>query len=114
MPLVRTVEEVRQLVQHSKFPPWGQRGFGSLLAQERFNPNPRAAEYFQQANDALLLIIQIETKEALDSVDDIAAVEGVDALFIGPFDLGEPHTFPKLHALLIRQESISVTPSSMG
>lgn len=45
-------------------------------------------EYLYQANDALITIIQIETKEAFDSVEDIASVDGVDALFIGPFDLG--------------------------
>lgn len=50
---------------------------------------PSFTEYLQQANDALLTIVQIETKEALESVDEIAAVEGIDALFIGPFDLGQ-------------------------
>ena len=45
-------------------------------------------EYLQQANDGLLTMVQIETKEALLAVDDIAAVEGIDVLFIGPFDLG--------------------------
>ncbi|KAL7621983.1 hypothetical protein AAE478_007484 [Parahypoxylon ruwenzoriense] len=88
VPLVRTVEEARQLVQDAKFPPKGRRGFGSLLALERFTPNPTLTEYLYQANDALVTIIQIETKEAFDSVEDIAAVDGVDALFIGPFDLG--------------------------
>lgn len=42
----------------------------------------------QQANNALLTIVQIETKEALENVDAIAAVPGVDVLFVGPFDLG--------------------------
>lgn len=50
---------------------------------------PTLTEYLQQANDTLVTIIQIETKEALDAVDDIAAVDGVDALFLGPFDLGK-------------------------
>ncbi|KAK5011628.1 hypothetical protein LTR60_004730, partial [Cryomyces antarcticus] len=47
-----------------------------------------AGEYLQQANDALVTIVQIETKEALHSVAAIAAVPGVDVLLIGPFDLG--------------------------
>lgn len=50
---------------------------------------PTLSEYLEQANDAILTILQIETREALESVDEIAAVEGVDALFIGPFDLGK-------------------------
>lgn len=89
MPLLRTAEEARQLVQSAKFPPLGRRGFGSPIAMERFNPVPTFTEYLQQANDALVTMVQIETREALESVDEIAAVEGIDVLFIGPFDLGE-------------------------
>lgn len=55
---------------------------------ERFNPIPTFTEYLQQANDTLVTMVQIETQEALDAVDEIAAVDGVDVLFIGPFDLG--------------------------
>ncbi len=50
---------------------------------------PSFTEYLQQANDALLTMVQIETKDALEAVDEIAAVDGVDVLFIGPFDLGK-------------------------
>ncbi|KAI0891121.1 Pyruvate/Phosphoenolpyruvate kinase-like domain-containing protein [Annulohypoxylon nitens] len=94
VPLIRTAEEARQLVRDAKFPPLGNRGFGSLLALERFSPNPTLTEYLYQANDALITIIQIETKEAFDSVEDIASVDGVDALFIGPFDLGNNIGYP--------------------
>lgn len=89
VPLLRTPEEARQLVQSAKFPPLGRRGFGSPIATERFNPEPSFTQYLQQANDALLTIVQIETKEALESIDEIAAVDGIDVLFIGPFDLGK-------------------------
>lgn len=97
VPLLRTVEEARQLVQSAKFPPLGRRGFGSPIAPERFNPVPSFTEYLQQANDALLTIVQIETKEALECVDEIAAVEGIDVLFVGPFDLGESAPIPRSH-----------------
>jgi 4-hydroxy-2-oxoheptanedioate aldolase len=50
--------------------------------------NVSISEYLQQANDALITIVQIETKEALDTVEQIATVPGVDVLLIGPFDLG--------------------------
>ena len=50
---------------------------------------PSFTDYLQQANDSLLTIVQIETKEALESIDEIAAVEGIDVLFVGPFDLGQ-------------------------
>lgn len=88
MPLVRTVEQVKNLVQSAKFPPKGTRGFGSPLAPERFTPTPTFTEYLEHANDALLTIVQIETREALEVVDEIAAVDGLDVLFVGPFDLG--------------------------
>lgn len=55
---------------------------------------PTLSEYLQEANDIIVTIIQIETKEALDAVDEIAAVEGVDALFLGPFDLGKELELP--------------------
>lgn len=88
MPLLRTVKEAEDLVQAAKFPPLGRRGFGSPIAMERFSPMPTFTQYLQQANDTLLTIVQIETQEALDAVDQIAAVDGIDVLFIGPFDLG--------------------------
>lgn len=47
-----------------------------------------STDYLQQANDALLTIVQIETKEALENVEAIGAVPGIDVLFVGPFDLG--------------------------
>ncbi len=89
MPLLRTVEEAKQLVLSAKFPPQGRRGFGSPFAMQRFTPEPTMTEYLQQANGSLLTMVQIETQEALDAVEEIAAVPGIDVLFIGPFDLGE-------------------------
>jgi 4-hydroxy-2-oxoheptanedioate aldolase len=72
----------------AKFPPQGTRGFGSPFPQERFHPDLRSTDYLHQANDSLLTIVQIETKEALENIDGIAAVPGIDVLFVGPFDLG--------------------------
>lgn len=89
VPLIRSVDEVKQVVAASKFPPAGRRGFGSPIAMQTFGNNssiPSFTEYLQQANDSLLTMVQIETKEALDAVEEIAPL--VDVLFIGPFDLG--------------------------
>lgn len=88
VPLLYTVEDAKRLVRSAKFPPQGNRGFGSPFPQERFVPSMGAAEYLQQANDSILTIVQIETKEALENVDEIAALPGIDVLFVGPFDLG--------------------------
>ncbi|CAG8973984.1 hypothetical protein HYALB_00011562 [Hymenoscyphus albidus] len=88
VPLLYTVEDAQKLVRSAKFPPQGTRGFGSPFPAERFDPLLGATDYLQQANDSILTIVQIETKEALDDVDAIAAVPGIDVLFVGPFDLG--------------------------
>ncbi|KAM0549859.1 hypothetical protein ACHAPJ_009106 [Fusarium lateritium] len=88
VPMLRTPGDAREVVRLAKFPPFGVRGFGSPLAPERFNPCPSLMDYYKFANDVLLTIIQIETREALDSISEIASVEGVDVLFVGPFDLG--------------------------
>ena len=71
VPLLRTAQDARDLVQSAKFPPVGQRGFGSLLSMEKFG-GITPAEYLQQANDSLLTIVQIETKEALQNVHSLA------------------------------------------
>ncbi|KAH7141901.1 HpcH/HpaI aldolase/citrate lyase family protein [Dactylonectria macrodidyma] len=88
VPLARSVQQVKDLVKSTKFPPQGSRGFGSPFTMQCFSPKPTMGEYLQQANDSLLTIVQIETQEALNDVDMIAAVDGLDVLFIGPFDLG--------------------------
>lgn len=88
--------------------PVGNRGFESLLAVEKFvEQHPHGGEvieitgmeYLQQANDSLVIAVQIETKAALENVREIAAVPSVDVLFIGPFDLsvniGHPITNPE-------------------
>lgn len=87
-PLLRTAEDAKAIVRSAKFPPHGQRGFGSPFPMEKFDPQLTSTDYLQQANSALVTAVQIETQEALDSVDEIAAVDGIDVLFIGPFDLG--------------------------
>lgn len=96
----------------------GRRGFGSPIAMERFNPVPTFTEYLQQANDALVTMVQIETKEALEAIDEIAAVDGIDVLFIGPFDLGKPSPMSPLPIRVQtdkkQKPTTSGTPSSTG
>ncbi|KAI0152146.1 Phosphoenolpyruvate/pyruvate domain-containing protein [Hypoxylon sp. NC0597] len=100
IPLLRSVEEAKKIVSAAKFPPQGQRGLGSPFAMERFNPVPTMTEYLQHANDSLLTMVQIETQEALDAVEEIAAIPGIDVLFIGPFDLGNNIGHPILDGVM--------------
>ncbi len=98
VPLIRTVEEVKTLVASCKFPPQGVRGFGSPFAMQNFDPVPTMTQYLQQANDSLLTMVQIETREALEAVEDIAPL--VDVVFIGPFDLGNNIGHPILNGVV--------------
>lgn len=67
VPLLYTADDARRLVESAKFPPVGRRGFGSPFAMGSTG-NVTGIEYLQQANEALLTIVQIETKEALENV----------------------------------------------
>lgn len=87
IPHVSTPERARELVQAVKFPPLGDRGLdGAGLDSDYFLGYGPA--YIDQANAETFLVVQIETPLAVDNVDAIAAVEGVDGLFLGPGDLG--------------------------
>ncbi|KAL9105271.1 MAG: hypothetical protein Q9227_009530 [Pyrenula ochraceoflavens] len=87
VPLLYTADDAKKLVQTAKFPPVGQRGYGSPFTMHCFG-DITGAEYLQQANEGLVTIVQIETKEALENVEEIAKVPGIDVLLIGPYDLG--------------------------
>ena len=90
VPQLETVEQARKLVSYAKFPPLGNRGYcptrdggwGSGSCYERGMDG-----YMSEANASTLLIPQCETAGCLEHIEEIAAVEGVDGIFIGPFDL---------------------------
>lgn len=96
VPLLYTAEDARNLVQTAKFPPLGRRGYGSPFSMGSFAVQGELSglEYLQNANDSLLTIVQIETKQAFESLDAIAKVDGIDVLFIGPWDLGNNLGYP--------------------
>lgn len=83
---VGSLAEVERIASWSRFAPLGCRGTFTSNFDCRFGTTP-LAEYVQQANRDRWLAIQIETRPALEAVDDIAAVDGVDLLFVGPADL---------------------------
>ncbi len=87
IPLVSTAEEAERLVDAVKFPPLGNRGLDGAGLDADFYVN-RAAGFTEAANRETFLVVQIETPEAVGNVEEIAAVKGVDGLFVGPGDLG--------------------------
>jgi len=85
IPWVNNAEEARAAAASMRYYPDGVRGAAMLNRGSSFGL--RFEEYFTQANDNLTTVVQIETREAVDNVAEIAAVAGVDVLFVGPFDL---------------------------
>lgn len=83
-PLVRTREEAALLVQAAKYPPMGLRGVGFCRANAY---GLRLADECARANDDIFLAVQIEHIDAVRNIDAILSVPGIDAVFIGPYDL---------------------------
>ena len=83
-PLVTNADQARLLVQACKYPPLGKRGVGFCRANEY---GLSVESYFRDANEQILVAVQIEDIEAVDNIDEILSVEGIDAAFIGPYDL---------------------------
>ena len=83
VPMVDTPEQARELVRCMRYPPDGIRG----MAATRASGWGRNAAYAKEANREVCLLVQVETQEGVRNVDAIAAVDGVDGVFIGPADL---------------------------
>ncbi|HLV86243.1 MAG TPA: aldolase/citrate lyase family protein [Candidatus Sulfotelmatobacter sp.] len=93
VPHVRSPEEARQWVDWTKFPPFGKRGFDNAGVDCDYTfADP--LEYIEHANKETFLVLQIEDREAVECIDEIAAVEGVDVLFVGPADLSLSYGVP--------------------
>lgn len=85
VPMVESADEVREAVRHARFPPAGVRGAGGLAPHLGFGVS--RPEYVRRANEQILFGVQIETRGAVDDVERILDVPGVDLCFIGPNDL---------------------------
>lgn len=83
-PLVNTPEQAEQLILATKYPPVGNRGVGFCRAN---NYGLNLKQHFEHANDDIMVAVQIEHHEGVDNIDAILKVKGVDAVFIGPYDL---------------------------
>lgn len=99
-PMVNSADEARQLVRAVKYPPVGQRSFGPVRALLRDGP-----AYVAGANATCLALAQIETRQAMDNLDAIMSVPGLDGVYVGPsdlaFDMGMPPHFDTEQASLL-------------
>ena len=114
-PMVNTREDAQKLVAYTHYPPRGTRSFGPLRAVLY-----AGVDYVQHANDTIVTFAMIETAEALDNLDGILSVEGLDAIYIGPSDLSlalgctptfddlEPKAFEAVEHILARAKAHGV------
>ncbi|MFL5258582.1 MAG: HpcH/HpaI aldolase family protein [Hyphomicrobiales bacterium] len=86
LPMVGNVEEVRHIVNSMKYHPVGRRGVALQVAHDRYRPGS-VADKFIAANERTTLFCQIETEEGVRNAEKMAAIDGVDCLWVGHFDL---------------------------
>ncbi|PVW78368.1 2-keto-3-deoxy-L-rhamnonate aldolase, partial [Klebsiella pneumoniae] len=92
VPMVDTAEQAREVVSATRYPPIGSRGVGAGVARAaRWG---RVENYMAEANDELCLLIQVESRTALENLDAILEVDGIDGVFIGPADLSASLGYP--------------------
>jgi len=85
-PMINSASDARRFACAAKFPPVGERSFGPQRAM-MLQGRTVNSDYLREANQGTLALAMIETPTALNDVNDIAATDGIDALFVGPYDL---------------------------
>jgi 4-hydroxy-2-oxoheptanedioate aldolase len=84
IPYVQNAEEAKRAIAATRYPPQGVRGVSGCTRANRYG---RVKDYFKRVHDELCVLLQVETRAALANLEAIAAVDGVDGIFIGPNDL---------------------------
>ncbi len=87
VPQISSREEAEAVIKHVKFAPIGERGVCRFVRAANYSSTDRF-KYFKEANEAVT-ILQIEGQKGIDNLDDIISVKGIDAIFIGPYDLSQ-------------------------
>ena len=87
IPQITSAEDAKTAIRHAKFFPEGERGVCRFVRAAHYSATERS-EYFKRANQALV-ILQLEGRKAIENLDEILAVKGIDIIFIGPYDLSQ-------------------------
>ena len=87
VPQITTKVEAKEVIMRTKFSPMGERGVCRFVRAANYSAKDRF-EYFKDANEAVT-ILQIEGQKGIDNIDEILTVDGIDVLFIGPYDLSQ-------------------------
>jgi 2-keto-3-deoxy-L-rhamnonate aldolase RhmA len=91
VPLIESAQEAKRVVQAVKFPPQGIRGFSFCRGN---NYGLDFDKYARTANEDIAVVVMIESKKAINNIDEILNVEGVDGIFVGPYDLSGSYGIP--------------------
>ncbi|TBU27372.1 Phosphoenolpyruvate/pyruvate domain-containing protein [Dichomitus squalens] len=94
VPMVSSSAQAASIVAAARFPPQGARGFGNPFTQLAWGAGVSAVDYLQRANDSVVVLVQIETRDGYRNLDEILSVDGLDGVFIGPYDLSLSHGLP--------------------
>ena len=86
LPMVGSAEEAARIAAHAKYPPYGHRGVALGVAHDRYAPGAPVTK-LRTANKRVAVFLLVETREGVENVDEIAAVDGIDGIWIGHFDL---------------------------
>lgn len=106
VPLIESVQEAKRVVAAAKFPPQGVRGFSFCRGNNYWVDFDR---YVMQANQDIAVVVMIESKKAINNIDEILSVEGVDGVFIGPYDLSGSYGIPgKTNDILVQNGCLKV------
>lgn len=123
IPMVNTKEDAEAVVQYCKYPPEGIRGLAAVRAA-RYGVMESFPEYVEKANEEMMVIVQVETMQAVDNLQQILSVPGIDVVFVGPTDLASsmgysgqfnrPEVQNLLHRVLREIREAGVAPGTLA
>jgi 2-keto-3-deoxy-L-rhamnonate aldolase RhmA len=106
IPQVDNVEEVKQAVHDAKYPPIGERGIAPWFASQMDNLSQQ--DVVDHANNETLLILQMESAEAYEQIDDILAIDNFEVILVGPADLSASLGYPGADATHPKTENVMI------
>ncbi len=94
VPHVNTAEDAREVIAAVKFHPLGRRSIAAGTRAAAYDAHGTLADYVKAANDATLIAVQLEDRQAIDNIDSLLKVDGIDVFFVGPSDLSQSMGHP--------------------
>ena len=102
VPVINTAEDAREVIKAAFYPPKGERGIAYFTRVASYGMIEDKAEFLKKANEEIFVSIQLETGAAIENLDEILEVEGIDMFFIGPNDLAASLGLPNSHPEMTR------------